>query len=85
MLKQYTFPTSPPRFAHIIARHCTGSVLVTDQGTSFTSVFFRETCRMLGIKQFHSSAHPQANGVVEKYHQTMSQGSSHYMKAYGIL
>jgi transposase InsO family protein len=69
---------------HVIARHGTGSILVTDQGKSFTSVFFRETCRILGVKQINSSAyHPQANGQIERYHKTMNQGLSHYVNASG--
>jgi len=44
---------------HVIARHGTGSVLVTNQGWSFTSVFFKETCKILGVKLMNSSAyHP---------------------------
>ena len=69
---------------HVIARHGTGSVLVTDQGRSFTSVFFKETCKILGIKQVNTSAyHPQANGTIERYHKTMNQGLSHYVNASG--
>jgi hypothetical protein len=46
--------------------------------------FCRETCRILGIKQLHSSAlHPQDSGVVEKYHLVMNQGLSHYVNASG--
>jgi hypothetical protein len=33
----------------IVARHGSGSILVTDQGRSFTSAFFKETCKILGI------------------------------------
>jgi hypothetical protein len=76
---------------HVIARHGTGSILVTDQGRSFTSVFFKETCKILGIKQVNTSAyHPQANGMIERYHcmieqyhKTMNQGLSHYANASG--
>lgn len=35
----------------IIARHGSGSILVADQGRQFTSVLFKETCRILGIKK----------------------------------
>jgi transposase InsO family protein len=46
----------------VIARHSTGSILVTDQGRSFTSEFFRQVCKILGIKQLNTSSyHPQAN------------------------
>ena len=69
---------------HIIARHGTGSILVTDRGTSFTSVFFRETCKILGIKQLYTSAlHPQSNGQIESWHKTLNQGLSRYVNASG--
>jgi transposase InsO family protein len=70
--------------AHVIARHGTGSNLATDQGRSFTSVFFKETCKILGVKQIHSSAYNQReNGTIERIHKTMNQGLSHYVNASG--
>jgi len=69
---------------HIIARHGTWSILVTVGSTSFTSVFFRETCKILGPKQLYTSAlHPQSNGVAESWHKTLNQGLSHYVNASG--
>jgi cleavage and polyadenylation specificity factor subunit 1 len=35
----------------IIARHGSESTLITDQGRSFTSAFFKETCRILKVKK----------------------------------
>ena len=67
---------------HVIAGHGTSSVLVTAQGQSFTSVFFKEACKILGIKQVNTSAyHPQANGTIEWYHKTMNKGFSHNVNA----
>jgi hypothetical protein len=44
---------------HIIAKHCAGSELLTDQGRNLTSDFFHETCKILGIKQLFTTAyHP---------------------------
>jgi hypothetical protein len=58
---------------HLIARHGTGSGLVTDQGRSFTSVFFKETCKIWGIKQVNTSAyHTQASSTIDRYHRTMN-------------
>jgi transposase InsO family protein len=68
----------------ILARHGSGSILVTDQGRSFTSAFFKETCKILGIQQMHSSAYnPRGNGTIERLHKTMNQGSSHYVNSSG--
>jgi len=62
----------------IVARHGTGSVLVTDQGSAFMSSFFRETCKVLGIQRIHTSSfHPQSNGAVERWHRTLHTGLSH--------
>jgi transposase InsO family protein len=69
---------------HIIARHGTGSILVTDQGRSFTSVFFQQTCKILGIRKLQTSSyHPSSNGTIERYHRSMNQGLSHYVNASG--
>ena len=69
---------------NVIARHGTGSILVTDQGRSFMSALFKETCKILGIKQMNSSAyHAMAQGTIERYHKTMNQGLSHYVNASG--
>jgi hypothetical protein len=35
----------------ILARHGSGSILVTDQGRSFNSAFFKETCKILGYSK----------------------------------
>jgi len=69
---------------HIIARHGTGSILVTDRGTSFTSVFFRLTCNILGVKQLYTSAlHPQSNGSNESWQKALNQGLNYYVNASG--
>jgi transposase InsO family protein len=69
---------------HVIARHGAGSVLVTDQGQSFTSVLFKGTCKILGIRKMNTSAfHPHSHGTVERFYKTMNQGLSHYVNASG--
>ena len=68
--------------ANVIARPGTGSILVTDQGRSFMSALFKETCKILGIKQMKSSAyHAMDQGAIERYHKTMNQGLNHYVNA----
>jgi len=53
----------------IIARHGCGSTLITDQGRSFTSAFFQETCRILKVRKVRTSAyHAMSNGMVERFH-----------------
>ncbi|XP_030839510.1 uncharacterized protein LOC763830 [Strongylocentrotus purpuratus] len=44
----------------------------SDQGSNFTSNVFQEVMYQLGIKQINSSAyHPQSQGALERYHQTL--------------
>jgi len=53
----------------IIARHGIGSTLITDQGRSFTSAFYLETCKILKIRKVRTSAyHAMSNGMVERFH-----------------
>ena len=69
---------------HVIARHGSGSLLATAQGRQFTSAFFKETCKIFGVRQMNTSArHPMSNGMVERLNKTMKQGLSHYVNAAG--
>jgi transposase InsO family protein len=60
---------------HVIARHGACSKLLNDQGRNFKSAFFRETCKILGVKQLYTTAyHPQANGILERWHRSLCEG-----------
>ena len=68
----------------IIARQGSGSKLITDQGRNFTTEFFWETRKILGIRQIFTTAyHPPANGILERRHKTLSESISHYVNANG--
>ena len=44
----------------------------SDQGTNFMSNIFKQVMKELGIKQHTSSAyHPESQGVLERFHQTL--------------
>ena len=46
--------------------------LISDRDTRFTSAWFRELCRALGVDQNMSTAyHPQTDGQFERTNQTM--------------
>jgi hypothetical protein len=65
----------------IISRHGTGSKLITDQGPAFMSSFFKETCKILGVRKVHTTSyHPQSNSV-ERFHRSLHVGLSHYVNA----
>jgi transposase InsO family protein len=41
----------------IVTRHGAGSKLIIDQGRDFMSEFFKETCKVLGIRKVHTSSY----------------------------
>jgi hypothetical protein len=54
----------------VITCHGTGSTLITDQGRSFVSTFFKETCRILKIRKVQTSTfHPQSNAMIVQLHR----------------
>jgi transposase InsO family protein len=84
-LPDITAPTVARAYVtHVIARHGAGSKLLTDQGRNFTSAFFRETCKILGITQLFTTAYnPRCNGKLENWHRSLCEGLSHYVNASG--
>lgn len=47
-------------------------VIQTDQGSNFTSKIFTQVTRELNVKHILSSAyHPQSQGAIERFHQTL--------------
>ena len=64
----------------IVARHASGSTLITDQGRSFTSTFFQETCKILNVRKGRSFAyHAMSNGMVERFHRVLHDSIAHYI------
>ena len=51
----------------VLAKHGRPKNLVSDRDTRFTSKFFKELCRHLGVKQHMSTAfHPHSDGQTER-------------------
>jgi len=66
----------------ILTRHGTGSKMITDQGTAFMSVFFKETCKASGIRKARATLyHTSSNGMVERLHRSLRAGLSHYVNS----
>ena len=56
----------------IILQHGTPKNLLSDQGTQFLSKVLQETCRLMKIKKFQTTAfHPQSNGICEIFYRTL--------------
>jgi transposase InsO family protein len=65
---------------NIICRFGSPESITTDLGSNFTSEIFSEICKLLHIKEIHTTAyHPQANGVVERSYQTLMNYLSHFV------
>jgi len=60
-------------FVHwICAKHGIPQEIISDRGTRFTSKFFREVSKLLGVKQsLSSSRHPQSDGQTERANHTL--------------
>jgi len=68
----------------IIARHGSGSTLITDQGRSFTSAFVQETCKILKFRKVRTSAyHAMSNGMMERFHIVLHDLIAHYIDSTG--
>ena len=66
--------------SEIFRRHGLPETIVSDRDTKFTSAFFVEICRHLGIKQSMSTAyHAQTDGQTERTNRTLEEMLRHYI------
>jgi hypothetical protein len=65
----------------IICRHSVPKIVQSDNGSIFTSDFFKEVTKQLGIKQHLSTAyHPKSQGQVERTHAVINDCISMFVK-----
>lgn len=58
-------------FEEILCRYNIPKILVSDNGTNFTSNILKQLCKILGVQHIRTSAyHPQSNAV-ERQHSTL--------------
>jgi transposase InsO family protein len=68
----------------IMARHDSGYTLITDQGRSFTSAFFQETCKILKVRKVKTSVYQaMSNGMVERFHRVFHDSIAPYIDSTG--
>jgi transposase InsO family protein len=63
-----------------VKHHGLPSAMTSDRGTNWTSTFWKELCRLLGVKQQLSSAyHPQTDGGPERLNQEVQAHLRNYI------
>jgi len=66
--------------AHVYQYHGLPRVLISDRDTRFTSAFWKEFCRRLGIQPRYSTAfHPQTDGQTERTNRVLEEVLRHFI------
>lgn len=56
-------------------------IILTDQGTNFTSELMKDIAKLFQIKKIQTTAYrPQSNGALERSHQTLADYLTHFIK-----
>lgn len=67
-------------FDNWIIPHCIPSFLLNDNGPKIVAELFENLSLDLNVKQSATNAyHPQTNGEVERYYETLAARFCHYM------
>jgi len=45
------------------------------------SSFFKETCKILGIRKTNATSYPESNGMIERLYRDLHAGLSHYVNS----
>ena len=73
-LKKFTAPVVAEHLVELMSRHGIPREILTDQGTNFTAALLQELYKMLGVKAIKTTPyHPQTDGLVERFNQTLKQ------------
>ena len=58
---------------HVIPRHGVPSELLSDRGTAFLSQLMLDVYKLMGVNKMNTTAyHPQTDGLVERFHCTLT-------------
>lgn len=68
----------------VICSHGAPECLLSDRGANLLSDLIAEVCRLMKVKKVNTSGyHPQTDGLVERFHQTLIQMLSLYVEKHG--
>lgn len=82
-LRSITAKTVVQALVQFFTRYGLPKEVQSDQGSNFMSGVFQQVMHELGIKQFKSTAyHPQSQGALERYHQTLKTMLRAYCEEY---
>lgn len=66
--------TIADRVLDLVCRYSVPKEVLTDQGSNFQSILFRELCDYLGVKKLRTTAwNPRCNGEVERVNSTLGE------------
>lgn len=67
---------------HLIGKYGPPNRLLSDNGSNFRSTLLVDVCELLNVKKVWTTPyHPQGDGVVERFNQTLQNMISHYVSA----
>ena len=73
-LRRFTAAVVAEKLLELFTRHGIPKEILTDQGTNFMSCLLKELYKMLGVKSIRTTPyHPQTDGLVERFNQTLKQ------------
>ncbi|XP_066965514.1 uncharacterized protein [Macrobrachium rosenbergii] len=83
-LRNISAKTLIPHLVKIFTQYGIPRIVQTDRGTNFTSTLFQEVMKVMGIKHSMSTVyHPQSQGCLERFHQTLKEGLTKFCEETG--
>ncbi|XP_068209250.1 uncharacterized protein [Palaemon carinicauda] len=83
-MRNISAKTLIPHLVNIFTQYGIPRIVQTDQGTNFTSTLFQEVMKVMGIKHSMSTVyHPQSQGCLERFHQTLKEGLTKFCEETG--
>ena len=74
LLRKFTATAVAEQLIEFFSRHGVPREVLTDQGTNFTASLLKELYERLGVKPIKTTPyHPQTDGLVERFNQTLKQ------------